>query len=488
MENARAGMTERRHQGPGPQGRPGDLAAMVIVGLTLLLLPLGILARGYMPPDDALRHAAFAVTHRTWPQVIIGRPEALFDQSPGWHALLRALHGLLGWGPEALVTFSIAGLLVCFLATGLPLVRRWENWAAALGLLFLGDPATILRFTLGRPFILTSLTILILLGTSRDPVRRPWGARLHLAWLGLAALAAACHGSWYLLAMAPGALLLTGRFREALRMGAVVAAGVVVGAVLTGHPVTLLAGNLMHLRDALGHAGGPHALVSEFLPGRQPRLPLVLALAAGAAAVLRTRSLRLLREPLFLLALVTWGLGYYKVWRFYLDFSFPALALWMAWALDDALEGLPGRWAAALAASVLLAAVILPDRGGRWSKDGTVGGLDPRIPAQAALLPDPGGIIYSNTMFVFYQDFFRNPDADWRYVLAYEPGMMWPGDRAIVDALYAGADPAPTVAPWVARMTPRDRMIIDGMPGWPPPVPALRWTRAGYRRWSGRLP
>ena len=77
MENARAGMTARRHQGPGPQGRPGDLAAMVIVGLTLLLLPLGILARGYMPPDDALRHAAFAVTHRTWPQVIIGRPEAL---------------------------------------------------------------------------------------------------------------------------------------------------------------------------------------------------------------------------------------------------------------------------------------------------------------------------------------------------------------------------------------------------------------------------
>ena len=448
--------------GMGQTGKPGDLAAMILVGLTMLLLPLGILVRGYMPPDDVLRHAAFAVTHKTWAELIVGRPAALFDTSPGWHALLRGLHWLFGWGPEALVTFSIAALMLAFLATGLILVRRWESWAAALGL--------------------------FLLGSSRTRQVRPWCARLHWAWLGFATVATACHGSWYLLALAPGALLLAGRFRETLRMGAVLASGILLGAALTGHPVTLLVGNVAHLLESLGNAGSHRFLVGEFHPGHQSLRPLALALAAGVAAAWRTRSLRLFREPLLLLALLTWGLGYYKVWRFYLDFSFPALALWIAWALDDALEGLPGRWAVALGASALLAAVTLPDLGGRWTMDGSAGALNARIPAHAALLPDPGGIIYSNSMILFFQFFFRNPDGDWRYTLAYEPAMMWPEDRAIVDALYAGADPATTVAPWGARMTPRDRMIIDGMPGWPPPIPALRWSRAGYRRWSGRLP
>ena len=472
----------------GPWGGPAVLAPMALVGITLLLLPLGIVARGFMPSDDALRHAAFAVSHRTWPQIIVGRPEALFDQSPGWHALLRGLHGLFGWGPEGLVTFSIVFLLLAFLAAGLPLVRRWESWAAALAILMVRSPDVIARLVLGRPFLLTTITILVLLGSSRARETRPWLARLHLLWLGMAAMATACHGSWYLLAMAPGALLLAGRWRQAARMGVILAAAVLLGATLTGHPWVLLAGNLTHLREALGDAASHPAVVSEFEPGRQSPLPLAVALAAGAAAAWRTRSMRLFKEPLLLLALATWFPGYYKVHRFYLDFSFPALVLWTAWTLDELLEGVRERWAVALGAAVLLAAVVLPDSAGRWSMDGTVGGLDARIPAQAALLPDPGGIIYSNSMDFFYQTFFRNPDGDWRYVLAYEPGMMLPEDRAVLDAMYVEKDPIGTLAPWVARMTGRDRMIMNGRPDSPPPVPALRWTRAGYRRWSGRLP
>lgn len=466
---------------------PGNLAARVVVGLALLLLPLGILARGYLPPDDVLRHAAFGVIRKTWAQVIVGRPEALFDQSPGWHALLRALHGLTGCGPAALASFSIAGLLLCFLAAGLPLVRRWESWAAALGVWFLADPALIKRFTLGRPFILTSIAVLALLG-SRTRTSRPWLCPRHLLWLGLAVVATAVHGSWYLLAMAPGALLLAGRWREALRMGAVLAAGVPLGAAFTGHPVAFLGGQLEHLRYALGHAVDSRALVMEFQPGGQSPLPLLIALAAGAAAAWRSRSLRLFREPLLLLGLLASGLGYFKVWRFYLDFGFPALALWMAWALDDLLDGAPGRAWQALAACALLAAATLPDRGGRWSVDGARGGLDARVPAQAALLPDPGGVLYANSMFTFYQTFFLNPAGDWRYVLGYEPGMMRPEDRAIYDAFFRPGNLAQIVAPWVARMTPRDRMILDASPDGPPPVPALRWTWAGLRRWSGRLP
>ena len=288
--------------------------------------------------------------------------------------------------------------------------------------------------------------------------------------------------------MAPGILALSGRGREALRMAAALAAGVLLGACLTGHPWGYLAGHIGHLRATLGQTTDPRDLVMELNPGRQSLWPLALVLAAGGCALARTRSLRLLREPALLLGLLTWFLGYARVWRFYMDFSFPLLALWMAWALDEALEGLPWRWAQALAACAILLAGTLPDRHGRWSVNGARGGLDARSPAQASLLPDPGGILYSNSMYVFYQTFYLNPEGRWRYILAYEPGMMRGEDLAVYQALMRGEDPGKAVLPWVARMTPRDRMILDVRTSRQPSVPGLVWAHAGGGRWSGRLP
>ena len=39
-------------------------------------------------------------------------------------------------------------------------------------------------------------------------------------------------------------------------------------------------------------------------------------------------------------------------------------------------------------------------------------------------LPDKGGIFYSADMFLFYQTFFKNPKADWRYMIGFEPTLM----------------------------------------------------------------
>jgi len=485
-ENQGRRVIQGRDEGLEEHG-PRDRTAMALVGIAFLVVPLAIIARGYLPPDDVMRHAAFAVMDRTWADVIVGRPEALFDTSPGWHLFLRAVHRASGWGPEGLATFSILELALFFMLSGLPLVRRWESWAAALGLMFLTDGVLIQRFTLGRPFVLTSVTVMVLLGTSRVRDTGPFGRR-HAVWLGLAALSTWVHGSWYLMAMAPGILALSGRIREALRMAAVLAAGVLLGACLTGHPWGYLAGHIAHLRSALGQTPDPRDLVMELTPGRQSLWPLALVLAAGACALVRTRSLGLLREPALLLGLLTWLLGYARVWRFYMDFSFPLLALWMAWALDEAAEGLPCRRGQALAACAILLAGTLPNRHGRWSVNGARGGLDGRLPAQASLLPDPGGILYSNSMYVFYQTFYLNPEGRWRYILAYEPGMMRAEDRAVYQALMRGEDLGKAVAPWLARMTPRDRMILDVRVAHQPPIPGLIWTRAGAGRWSGRLP
>jgi len=39
-------------------------------------------------------------------------------------------------------------------------------------------------------------------------------------------------------------------------------------------------------------------------------------------------------------------------------------------------------------------------------------------------LPEKGGILYSSDMTIFYQTFFKNPNADWRYILGFEPALM----------------------------------------------------------------
>jgi hypothetical protein len=39
-------------------------------------------------------------------------------------------------------------------------------------------------------------------------------------------------------------------------------------------------------------------------------------------------------------------------------------------------------------------------------------------------MPDNGGIFYSVDMTLFYQTFFKNPNADWRYILGFEPTLM----------------------------------------------------------------
>ncbi|MFO1498320.1 MAG: hypothetical protein U1G07_08015 [Verrucomicrobiota bacterium] len=97
--------------------------AMVIwllVALTLLILPWRLLNHGVLPPDDALRHAAKAVSGKSWDQILVLRPEITLDHNPGWHAILGALHRLAGWNQERLVWFSVLSLFWLFAAAPSP--------------------------------------------------------------------------------------------------------------------------------------------------------------------------------------------------------------------------------------------------------------------------------------------------------------------------------------------------------------------------------
>ena len=47
------------------------LAVYAIIFLTVLYIPLRITGYGFLPPDDALRHAAKAVSGKPWPQILV---------------------------------------------------------------------------------------------------------------------------------------------------------------------------------------------------------------------------------------------------------------------------------------------------------------------------------------------------------------------------------------------------------------------------------
>src|SRR4051794_25888294 len=108
------------------------LLTWVVVVVTLLMIPGKIISYGYIPMDDALRHAAKVVSGKPWPEIIVMRSEFIIDPHPGWHAVLGVARQVLNLNAEGLVIFSVVGLMLLVNAAVLPWLRRPEMWLASL--------------------------------------------------------------------------------------------------------------------------------------------------------------------------------------------------------------------------------------------------------------------------------------------------------------------------------------------------------------------
>src|SRR3954469_23528545 len=127
------------------------LGVWLVVILTLLFIPGKIITYGYIPRDDALRHAAKAVSGKPWSEILVIRSDFLIDPHPGWHAVLGAVHHLTDWNAEKLVVLSVAGLMLLVTMAPLPWLRRPESWLAALLAANICVPRLASRLALGRP-------------------------------------------------------------------------------------------------------------------------------------------------------------------------------------------------------------------------------------------------------------------------------------------------------------------------------------------------
>jgi hypothetical protein len=297
------------------------------------------------------------------------------------------------------------------------------------------------------------------------------------------------HPSWHLFLLPVAACLLAGRRRMALLLATALGAGVLLAGLLYGHPVEFVTQSVWHTALAMGSPAPPGTLAIEFLPGDGSPM---LVLGAALLWLWRARRLAVAGNAGLRAVLVLAGLGWMLGWlviRFWSDWGVVALLVWMAIEIETALEEKTAaddrrRVVAALVlGTAALLAVSGPFRPAPLADRPYLVLGSPSVDPQ---LPDPGGILYTDDMRVFYQLFALHPRAPWRYIVGYEPALMPPGDLATLRRILA-ARTGPNFEPWVVRMQPADRLVLRSLEG-VPPIPGLEWVPVGQAVWIGRVP
>ncbi len=469
------------------------LAAWSVVLVTILMIPLRIIQYGYLPGDDALRHAAKAVSGKPWPEILVLGPAFHFDTNWGWHWLLREIYLSSHWNTEGLVLFEVIALFVVAGWSAMVCLKRPEAWLAAMVLISLVSDL-LPRLLLGRPFVLTitAVTVILLAWQRHGPMPPKWWTVL---WMTpLIAAAVFLHGVWYLWTLPIAAFFLAGQFRWCFMLAGSWMAGTFFGSALTGHPVESIVQAFQVAFRAVGLHETQNTLVLELQPSGGDIYSIILI--GGlliARQLLKLNVPPLHRNPAFWLVAMCWVLGC-ETSRFWEDWGLPALVVLLACDLQMILQA---RFAPdsfkrlGLVCGLALAvfAVTTSDVGGRWTNTLKQQYLSvAEHPELKGWMPDKGGILYSTDMTIFYQTFFKNPDCGWRYVLGFEPAFMTDEDFAVYHSFLWNDGDAKSLKPWVDKMRPQDRLVLRGGRGDQPNIPQLEWNYGVSGIWIGRLP
>lgn len=465
------------------------LAVWLIVALVILAIPLKIISYGYLPGDDALRHCAKAVSGKPWPEILVLNDSFKIDHNFGWHTILGAVHQATNWNAESLVIFCVVALFIIANAALLPWLKRPEAWLAALlAAMVVSDLPQ--RFLLGRPFAITIAVLMIILFVSQKSKPE---LKHFIFFTGLIAVAAFFHGVWYLWLLPVAAFFFAGQFQWTLFVGGAWLAGTLLAALLTGHPADYLSQAVVLAFQSVGQHASSRTEVTELQPFAGDILAVIIV---GALVALRSftkaNAVSFARNPAFWLVCGCWILGF-RVSRFWEDWGWPALMvlivtevefLFLAKFSADSTRRL-------LLTSILALATFLAvtsDLNGRYTKNLTWQFLTTTDAGLDGWLPESGGVLYAADMGIFYQTFYKNPTADWRYILGYEPAMMPADDFATYHSILWNNGDAKAYAPWVNKMKPADRLVIHGNGNERPNLPPLEWNYGVSGIWIGRTP
>jgi hypothetical protein len=468
------------------------LAAWMIVILLLLIIPLKVISYGYLPGDDALRHAAYSVSGKTWPEILVLGPTFHFDPNWGWHWLLGKVHVWENWDAGALVVFCVVMLFLVSNGAAVACLKRPEAWLAGFVLVALVSDLTQ-RFLLGRPFVLTVAAMAVILFTwQRHGSSSPkWRT---VAWMTpLIAAAVFLHGVWYLWALMVAAFFLAGQFRWCFLLAASWILGTFLSSALTGHPIESMMQAVQLAMRAVGMHQTQLTMVSELKPsGGEINTIYLLGGLVLLRQLTKLNAPPLVRHPAFWMVALGWVLGC-QTSRFWEDWGAPALVILITCDLQLFFETRLAadsfkRLALVCCIAVTTYAVTTNDINSRWTNHLAWRYLTTDNPDTAGWLPDKGGTFYTIDQSLFYQTFFKNPNAGWRYIMGFETTLMPDEDFKVYhDVLWNFGD-AKAYKPWVDKMQPQDRLVIRGGSASPPPIPQLEWNHGVGDIWIGRLP
>ena len=457
----------------------------------LLLIALRVISYGYIPLDDAMRHAAKAVSGKSWGEILVLRPEITMDSHVGWHKILEFIYTMTGCSVDNLVVFSIVFLFMLFCVVPLFFLKRPEAWLMTLFIIWVANYSDLYRVFLGRPFIFT-MAVVVFLGFmwprfKTKPI--PWLSVIILTVL--IALATWIHCLWYMFALPALCFFIVREWRAGFVVSLCMIAGVIIGMLLTGHPIEFFLQTMGHFFHSLGDHTVARQLVSEFQPFTGDQMVVVALLSMLVWRTLRGLwDWKAIYTPIFILAVVSWVLGF-VVLRVWVDWGIPAVCVWMALEFEEYLKSAMDssswkRVGLTLAISCVLFISVTNDYGSRWTRSMSVQYLSSGNPEHKKWLPEKGGIVYGDDMTVFYQTFYANPHGDWRYILGFEPTMMPPDDLAILRKIQWNYGAAEAYEPWVKKMRTKDRLILRRHSQ--PAIKELDWNLAVSGIWVGRLP
>jgi len=469
------------------------LIVVILIILTLIIIPFKILSYGYLPSDDALRHVAKSVSGRSWQDILVIREDIKLDSHPGWHAILSGIHKATGLNKDGLLSFSVIALFLCFFLIPVFLLTAPEAWILALLIACVINPVFLFRIMKGRPLILT-MSFIPVLSILWPRIREKKAPVFILVSLALFAAASTfIHASWYALYLPVLCFFLAKEFRAASRLFICVTAGIIIGSTLTGHPILFIKQTLTHAFHTIGSHSVERMLVKELRPYGGDISAVICCVLMLMWIVIKNKwDIRKVYNPIFILAVTGWIMGFISV-RFWTDLGMPAFVIWLALELQEFFSKNVFLYSKRRIAyvSIILAALFLSvtaDVNSRWTSNLTNSYLSRKDPEQSRWLPRKGGIVYSNDMRIFYDTFYENPHAEWKYVLGFEAAMMKPEDLAIFRKIQwnYGADEA--FLPWVRKMTHEDRLILRRPKSQAPNIPGLKWYYAATNIWIGRKP
>jgi hypothetical protein len=356
------------------------------------------------------------------------------------------------------------------------------------------SPYLMFRLTSGRPYLVSTsvLMTLLFMWSTADGSRFKTPLKLFLT-TALIALAVWIHGCWYLFALLVAAFGLARQWKSAALFAACWLLGSFLGAAITGNPFANLAEEVALVFGAMSRHVLQRQLVTELASSNGD---LWMFACVILVCLWRANSGGWSRETLFNPAFMLFVLGAllgFQVLRFWLDWGLPAALVWITLELQEQFErhlpsdAFPRLYLPVLAAAGLYLSATT-DVDGRWTNTLSVEYLNAADPEVAPWLPLGDGIIYCSNMDVFYQTFFKNPHASWRYILGFEPTFMPEEDLAILRAIEFNHGAPLAYLPWVKKMRPQDRLVIRTSSGRAPGVPGLEWHYAAKDTWIGRQP